>query len=66
LVQSLQDQGLLRPSKRGRPPIYKSDEERREALLAQKRACNHRYEDKLRAAKASQRQAKEPEQNSPV
>ena len=52
LVQALQDQGLLQPSKRGRPPLYKTDEERREALLAQKRVCNRRYDKKLRTAQA--------------
>ncbi len=50
LVKKLFDEGFMSKSKRGRPPIYQSDEDRTAALRAQRKACSQRYAERLRAA----------------
>ena len=50
-LQSLLDAGLMNPVKRGRPPLYKDQEERIAVLKNQKKECNQRYLARLRDAK---------------
>jgi len=51
-LQTLMDAGLLRPLKRGRPPIYENDEERLAALKQKKKVCSQRYGERVKAARA--------------
>ena len=50
LVKKLFDEGFMSKSKRGRPSIYQTDEDRMAALRAQRKACSLRYTERLRAA----------------
>ena len=50
-LQSLFDAGLMQPVKRGRPPLYTTNEERILILKKQKKECNQRYLARLREAK---------------
>jgi len=51
-LQTLMDAGLLQPLKRGRPSIYKNDEERLAALKKQKKDCSQRYTERVKEARA--------------
>lgn len=55
-LQTLMDAGLLQPLKRGRPSIYKNDEDRLEALRKQKKDCSLRYTERVKAARALQKE----------
>jgi hypothetical protein len=48
----LKKAGLLHPCKRGRRPLYNTEEERIAARRAQKRACQNEYRRKFNEAKA--------------
>jgi len=49
-VKRLIEGGYMELPKRGRPPIYTTDDERKQALMAQKRLCCKTYRDRLRDA----------------
>jgi hypothetical protein len=51
LKSQLAQAGLLCNSKRGRPVLYATREERLHALQEQQRLCNRRYAEKLKRAK---------------
>ena len=50
LVKRLIEGGYMELPKRGRPPIYASEDGRKQALMIQKRACCKTYRDRLRDA----------------
>ena len=64
LVKKLFDEGFMSKIKRGRPPIYQSDEDRTAALRAQRKACSQRYAERLRAAMSLLRATTEQELTS--
>ena len=49
-VSELVEKGFLQPIKRGRPPIYGSAEEKREAYRAQQRICVKRHAERVKEA----------------
>lgn len=51
-MQELIDNGFLEPIKRGRPCVYKTDEERQAAHKAQQRECMKRHSARLKEARA--------------
>ena len=50
-LQELVEKGFLQPLKRGRPPLYKTDEERREVHRAQQRECVRRHAERVKQAR---------------
>lgn len=50
-ISALVDKGFLEPAKRGRPPIYATDEERKAALRAQQKVCMARHNERVQEAK---------------
>ena len=50
-LQELIDTGFLEPVKRGRPCVYKTDEERRAAHKAQQRECMKRHLARIKEAR---------------
>jgi hypothetical protein len=50
-LQELVEKGFLQPLKRGRPPLYNTDEERREVHRAQQRECVKRHAERVREAR---------------
>ena len=56
-VSELVEKGFLQPIKRGRPPIYGSAEEKREAYRAQQRICVKRHADRVKEAQLLMKQA---------
>ncbi len=57
LLETLHERGLMPPSKRGRPCLYHTDEERRAVLREQKKLCSRRYDERVRAARQLLREA---------
>jgi hypothetical protein len=51
-VEVLHATGFLKPVKKGRPPIYETDEERRLAHKAQQKECTKRHAARVREARA--------------
>ena len=49
-LQELVEKGFLQPVKRGRPPLYATDEERRAVHRAQQRACVRRHAQRVKEA----------------
>ena len=49
-MQELVEKGYLQPVKRGRPPLYATDEERRAVHRAQQRACVRRHAQRVKEA----------------
>ena len=49
-LQELVEKGFLQPVKRGRPPLYATDEERRAVHRAQQRACVRRHAERVKEA----------------
>jgi len=47
LINRAVELGLVQPAKIGRPKRYATDEERREVLKMQQRACRRRYHERL-------------------
>ena len=43
--------GFLQPAKRGRPPIYATEEERKAAFRAQQRVCMKKHAERVKEAK---------------
>ena len=56
-VSVLVEKGFLQPMKRGRPPIYGSAEEKREAYRAQQRICVKRQADRVKEAQLLMKQS---------
>ena len=50
-MQELIEKGFLQPSKRGRPSLYPTDEERKAVHRAQQRACVKRHVERVKQAK---------------
>ena len=50
-VKELIDKGFLQPTKRGRPSLYSSDEERKEVHRSQQRACVKRHAERVKEAR---------------
>ena len=51
-LRDLVEKGLVQPVKLGRPPIYKTDEERKAAHREQQRACVKRHAARVKEALA--------------
>ncbi len=49
-LQELVEKGFLQPAKRGRPPLYDTDEERRRVHRAQQRECVRRHAQRVKEA----------------
>ena len=56
-LQELIEQGYLEPVKRGRPPLYASDEERRAVHHAQQKECVRRHNERVQTARKLMQQA---------
>jgi sugar-specific transcriptional regulator TrmB len=50
-LRDLIEKGYVEPVKRGRPPLYATDEERRAAKKAQQQECVKRHAARVREAK---------------
>ena len=50
-TSELVEMGFLKPAKRGRPPIYATDEERKAAFRAQQRVCMKKHAERVKEAK---------------
>jgi hypothetical protein len=50
-IRELVEKGFLQPLKRGRPPLYATEEERREAHKAQQRECVKRHTARIKEAR---------------
>ncbi len=49
-LQELVEKGFLQPAKRGGPPLYDTDEERRKVHRAQQRECVRRHAQRVKEA----------------
>ena len=61
-LQELVEKGFLQPVKRGRPPLYATDEERREVHRAQQRACVRKHAERVKEALRMMREASDEPQ----
>ena len=50
-TRELVEMGFLQPAKRGRPPIYATEEERKAAFRAQQRVCMKKHAERVKEAK---------------
>ena len=50
-ASELVEMGFLQPVKRGRPPIYATEEERKTAFRAQQRVCMKKHAERVKEAK---------------
>ena len=50
-TSELVELGFLQPAKRGRPPIYATEEERKAAFRAQQRVCMKKHAERVKEAK---------------
>jgi len=50
-LQELVEKGFLTPLKRGRPPLYATDEERQAVHRAQQKECVRRHADRVKEAR---------------
>ena len=60
-VQELIEKGFLQPTKRGRPSLYSTDEERKAVHRAQQRACVKRHTERVKQAKQLMMEASKTE-----
>ncbi len=58
-VSELVEKGLLQPAKRGRPALYATPEEKREAYRAQQRLCVERHAERVKEAQQLMKEALE-------
>ncbi len=65
-VAELVSQGFLQPSKRGRPPLYETDEERLAVKRAQQRECMKRHNARVKEAFEQMKSARALEQKENV
>ena len=60
-LRGLVEKGYVQPVKLGRPPIYATDEERKEAHRVQQRACVKRHAARVKEALARMKTDTQPD-----